>query len=60
MIREMRWTGRDPRDRLVIFSERIATVAWLSDSLKGDLGLDDEQVARVDGGSVEADVPPRR
>ena len=56
MIREMQWTGRDPRDRLVIFSERIATVAWLSDRLKADLGLVDEQVARVDGGSVEADV----
>ena len=56
MIREMRWTGRDPHDRLVIFSERIATVAWLSDKLKADLGLNDEQIARVDGGSVEADV----
>jgi superfamily II DNA or RNA helicase len=56
MIQEMRWNGRDPRDRLVIFSERIATVAWLSDRLKADLGLTDDHIARVDGGSVEADV----
>ena len=56
LLRQLRWTGRDTRDRLVIFSERIATVAWLSERLREDLGLTDEQVARVDGGSVEADV----
>ena len=56
LLRDLRWTGRDPRDRLVIFSERIATVSWLSERLRGDLGLSEEQVARVDGGSVEAEV----
>ncbi len=56
LLRDLRWTGRDPRDRLVIFSERIATVSWLSERLRVDLGLSEEQVARVDGGSVEADV----
>lgn len=56
LLREMHWNGRAPRDRLVIFSERIATVSWLSDRLKDDLGLSPDQVARVDGGSVEADV----
>jgi superfamily II DNA or RNA helicase len=56
LLREMRWNGRAPRDRLVIFSERIATVSWLSDRLREDLGLSPDQVARVDGGSVEADV----
>ncbi len=56
LLKDLRWTGKDPRDRLVIFSERIATVAWLSERLRADLGLSDEQVARVDGGSVEADV----
>ena len=56
LLRELRWTGKAPRDRLVIFSERIATVSWLSDRLRADLGLSGEQVARVDGGSVEADV----
>ena len=56
LLRELRWTGRAPRDRLVIFSERIATVSWLAERLREDLDLSPEQVARVDGGSVEADV----
>lgn len=56
LLRDLRWTGRDPRDRLVIFSERIATVSWLSERLRVDLGLSEEQVTRIDGGSVEADV----
>src|SRR5690606_25415442 len=38
------------------FSERIATVSWLADRLREDLDLSADQVARVDGGSVEADV----
>ena len=56
MVRESGWRGRDARDRLLIFSERIATISWLEERLKADLGLTDEQVGRVDGGSVEADV----
>lgn len=56
LLRELRWTGRAARDRLVIFSERIATVSWLADRLREDLNLSPDQVARVDGGSVEADV----
>lgn len=56
LLRELKWTGRTARDRLVIFSERIATVSWLADRLREDLGLSADQVARVDGGSVEADV----
>jgi superfamily II DNA or RNA helicase len=55
MLKEMEWTGSDKRDRLVIFSERIRTVSWLEARLKADLGLDDEMVGRIDGGSVEAD-----
>lgn len=56
LLRQLNWTGRAARDRLVIFSERIATVSWLADRLREDLGLSADQVARVDGGSVEADV----
>ena len=56
MLRDLRWTGKDPRDRIVIFSERIATVSWLAERLRDDMGLSEDQVARVDGGSVEADV----
>lgn len=52
---EMRWTGKKPRDRLVIFSERIATATWLAERLREDIGLSQKQVARIDGGGVEAD-----
>ena len=55
-LKDINWNGRDPRDRLVIFSERIATVAWLADRLQTDLGLSGDQIARIDGGSVEADI----
>lgn len=56
LLRQLRWTGKSSRDRLVIFSERIATVAWLAERLREDLNLAADQVARVDGGSIEADV----
>jgi superfamily II DNA or RNA helicase len=56
MLRDLRWTGKAPRDRIVIFSERIATVSCLAERLQDDLNLSEGQVARVDGGSVEADV----
>jgi len=55
LLRDLNWTGKAARDRLVIFSERIATVSWLTERLREDLKLSSEQVARVDGGSVEAD-----
>jgi len=56
LLHDLQWQGQDKRDRLVIFSERIATVAWLSERLCQDLGLVADQIARVDGGSVEADI----
>ena len=56
MLQDLCWTGTDPRDRIVIFTERIATVSWLAERLQVDLDLSEAQVARVDGGSVEADV----
>jgi len=56
LFTELKWTGKKPRDRFVIFSERIATVTWLKERLRSDLGLTDEQIGRVDGGSVDADT----
>jgi SNF2 family DNA or RNA helicase len=43
------WTGRDPKDRLVIFTERIETLNFLHKNLKLDLKLDDDQVAILHG-----------
>lgn len=54
-LKESGWKGRDPRDRIVIFSERIRTVSWLEERLKADLGLDDEAIGRVDGSAVNDD-----
>ncbi|MEP4033063.1 SNF2-related protein [Roseibium polysiphoniae] len=56
LLKDIRWTGKDRRDRLVVFSERIRTISWLEKQLKADLGFSDEMIGRVDGGSVEADV----
>jgi superfamily II DNA/RNA helicase len=33
-----RWTGKDTRDRLVVFTERIETLRFLQKNLPGDLG----------------------
>lgn len=55
LLKDIKWTGKKKRDRLVIFSERIRTVAWLEEHLTKDLGLPEGSIARIDGGSVEAD-----
>lgn len=52
---EINWTGKESRDRIVIFSERIATAAWLAERLRNDISLSESQIARIDGGGVEAD-----
>jgi SNF2 family DNA or RNA helicase len=43
------WMGRNSRDRLVIFSERIETLKWLLSQLPGDLGLDKDAFTILDG-----------
>lgn len=59
-LKAAKWTGGKKRDRLVIFSERIATVSWLAERMREDLGLKEDQVARIDGGSVEADIKTQK
>ena len=48
--RPFEWNGRDPRDRLVVFTERIETLKWLRDRLAEDLRLRGSQVAVLHGG----------
>jgi superfamily II DNA or RNA helicase len=55
LLKDIKWTGRDKRDRLVIFSERIATLRWLQERLASDLGLGADAVAAVDGSQSESD-----
>jgi SNF2 family DNA or RNA helicase len=46
----LNWTGKDKRDRLVIFTERLETLRFLEKNLKKDLNLKDEQVRILHGG----------
>lgn len=43
------WTGKDTKDRLVIFTERIETLRFLYDNLLRDLGLNKKQVEVLHG-----------
>ena len=45
-----RWRPSDPKDRLVIFTERIETLRWLEENLRRDLNLRQEQLAMLHGG----------
>lgn len=49
------WTGEQADDRLVVFTERIATMAFVADNLKKDLGLKDKQVVTLDGSLKDTD-----
>ncbi|MBE0645533.1 MAG: DEAD/DEAH box helicase [Bacteroidetes bacterium] len=49
------WKGTDARDRLVIFTERIATLQFLRDHLISDLGLEENQVEILHGGMPDVE-----
>ena len=50
-----RWQPTDPADRLVIFTERIATLNWLKARLAEDLNLKPGQVETLHGGMSDVD-----
>ena len=50
-----RWRSNDPADRLVIFTERIATLNWLRDRLAVDLMLKPGQMEILHGGMSDVD-----
>jgi SNF2 family DNA or RNA helicase len=52
---EAQWTGKESKDRLVIFSERIETLKWLMSRLPGDLRLKEEAFTLLDGGLSDID-----
>jgi SNF2 family DNA or RNA helicase len=49
------WTGKDRRDRLVIFTERIETLKFLQKNLPGDLGIDSKHVEILHGTMSDVD-----
>ena len=44
------WTGKETEDRLVIFTERLETMAFLQENLQRDLKLKQGAIATLDGG----------
>ena len=49
------WRATDPSDRLVIFTERIATLNWLRERLTEDLKLKPAQVELLHGGMSDVE-----
>jgi len=49
------WKGKAKNDRLVIFTERIATMEFLRENLIRDLGLDERVVETLDGGMPDVE-----
>jgi len=49
LLREWRWNGSDSNDRVVIFTERIATQKFLEERLKQDLKLKPEAINSLHG-----------
>ena len=49
------WTGADPADRIVIFTERLESLKFLYDHLRPDIGLKDDQVGVLDGSMPDVD-----
>jgi ERCC4-related helicase len=49
------WQGKDPQDRLVIFTGRLETLRFLKAHLAADLQLKPEAIALLDGGMPDVD-----
>ncbi|MCK5722863.1 MAG: DEAD/DEAH box helicase, partial [Gammaproteobacteria bacterium] len=49
------WNGKDKTDRLVIFTERIETLAFLHANILRDLKLKDKQITILHGGMSDVD-----
>ena len=56
LLEDLKWSPKKKDDRIVIFSERIATLEWLATRLREDLGLTDEQVKTLHASGVGADI----
>ncbi|MCY4001556.1 MAG: DEAD/DEAH box helicase [Bacteroidetes bacterium] len=54
-IENLNWNGEDPKDRLLIFTERIATQEFLRDQLIDDLGLSEDAVVVMNGNLSDVD-----
>ncbi len=55
IIREINWTGHDTYDRLLIFTERIATLEFLRNQLTRDLRLKKDAIHILHGSLSDVD-----
>ncbi|MCY4674357.1 MAG: DEAD/DEAH box helicase [Bacteroidetes bacterium] len=55
ILGEWNWTGKNARDRLVIFTERIATLEFLENNLAHDLGLSKKAIRILHGTLSDVD-----
>ena len=46
---DWKWNGKDPKDRILIFTGRRETQRFLLENLAHDLGIEDEAVMSIDG-----------
>ena len=51
-----RWKGKDSKDRIVIFTERLETMRFLAENLTKDLSLKEKAVATLDGSMSDVDL----
>jgi len=56
---ELKWKPSRKDDRIVVFSERIATIEWLAARLRTDLGLTEGQARTLHASGQGADVRVR-
>ena len=50
------WKGKDSKDRIVIFTERLETMRFLKENLIQDLSLKEKAVATLDGSMSDVDL----
>ncbi|KQO61812.1 DEAD/DEAH box helicase [Methylobacterium sp. Leaf88] len=56
LLADIKWQARRKDDRIVVFSERIATLEWLGEHLRRDLGLTEDQVRTLHASGPDADA----
>jgi superfamily II DNA/RNA helicase len=49
------WDGTDPKDRLVLFSERLETLRFLEEHLQAELDLPEGAIQKLHGGLSDVD-----
>ncbi len=50
------WKGKDSKDRIVIFTERLETMRFLKENLVKDLSLKEKAIATLDGSMSDVDL----